>query len=379
MTRFLAVIERDLRKFIRNPMVIMTSILMPLLYLVILGSSFQGELKNLTVVVVDMDGGPHARRLMEALRALEAGPKTIRLVQLIDQGKALRGVKEGVYKAAIIIPPDFTRGILRGMGSDIGLFLDNAESISSNSLRLAITATMADMGKGFVPVREATGSSGEEAIPRVREIELYRKVDYDQSLIPGVVIMAIFLGAMTTGVFNTVMDRFLGIEESYLLTPLARGEIVMGLVISGLLVTTLLALLVLFLGALISGIYIWDTLTLGGLGLITLVIVLSTLGLLGMMFIILGRANHPRVVGVLGGFLNVIFFFPSGAIYPVESFPDWLRAFASVNPETYSVHAMRALLFKGATLFSIRVDIVYLSIFAIFTLTIGTLTFKRRL
>lgn len=372
MTRFFAFIERDLRKFIRNPLVIMTSILMPLLYLVILGNSFQGELKNLTVAVVDMDGGPHARRLMEALRALEAGPKTVRLVQLSDQGEALRGMKEGVYKAAIIIPPDFTKGILRGMGSDIGLFLDNAESISSNSIRLAITATMADTGKEFIPVRE-------EVIPRVREIELYRKVDYDQSLIPGVVIMAIFLGAMTTGVFNTVMDRFLGIEESYLLTPLTRGEMVMGLVISGLLVTTILALLVLFLGALISGIYIWDTLTSEGLGLITLVIVLSTLGLLGMMFIILGRVNHPRVVGVLGGFLNVIFFFPSGAIYPVESFPDWLRAFASINPETYSVHAMRALLFKGATLSSIQVDIVYLSIFALFTLTIGILTFKRGL
>jgi ABC-2 type transport system permease protein len=44
--------------------------------------------------------------------------------------------------------------------------------------------------------------------------------------------MAIFLGTLTTGVFNIVMDRFLGIEESYLLTPLSRSHIVSGLIIA---------------------------------------------------------------------------------------------------------------------------------------------------
>jgi ABC-2 type transport system permease protein len=98
-----------------------------------------------------------------------------------------------------------------------------------------------------------------------------------------------------------------------------------------------------------------------------------------MMFVILGRANHPRIVGVFGGFLNVIFFFPSGAIYPVESFPGWLRAFAVINPETYSVHALKAILFKGACLKGIEMDFIFLSIFALITLTIATLIYKREL
>jgi len=82
---------------------------------------------------------------------------------------------------------------------------------------------------------------------------------------------------------------------------------------------------------------------------------------------------------VLGGFLNVIFFFPSGAIYPVESFPAWLKAFANVNPETYSVHALRAILFKGAGLWAVKEDFLFLAVFAVITITIATLTFKRGL
>lgn len=373
MTRFLAVVERDLRRFIRNPIVIMASVVMPILYLVILGNSFQGELKNLSIAVVDMDGGPYSQRVIELFHALEAGPKTIKMYHLSDQGIAMDNLKEGLLKAVLIIPPGFSRDVIHGKGGELGLFLDNAESISANSIHSAIFAALAELKNQFVSVRE------EYTKTKLREVELYKKVDYDQTLIPGVVIMAIFLGTMTTGVFNIVMDKFLGIDESHFLTPLTKIDLVMGLIVSGLLITTVIAVLVLFFSSLIAGIYLWQTLSLYSLAMITLVIVLSTLGLLGMMFIILGRANHPRIVGVLGGFLNVIFFFPSGAIYPVESFPSWLKAFSSINPETYSVHALRAILFKNVGLQAVAGDILFLIIFTLIAVTIAIGMFKRGL
>ncbi len=373
MTPLLAVVERDLRRFIRNPLVVLSSILMPILYLVILGNSFQGELKNLSLAVVNTDNGPYARRVTELLQAIESGPATIQVTKVVDQGDALKGIKDGRYKGALILPPDFSRNIIKGEKSEIGLFLDNTETIAAETLRSAITSATTNIDVKFIPVRERN----DQVI--IRNVELYRKVDYDQSLIPGVVIMAIFLGTITTGAFNTVMDKFLGIEESYLLTPLTKRDIVIGLVTSGVIITTVIAILVLFFSTLISGIYLWKTLTIYSFLCISLIIVLTTLGLLGMMFVILGRANHPRIVGVLGGFLNVIFFFPSGAIYPVESFPGWLKAFAKVNPETYSIHAIKALLFKGVSIKGIEMDFIFLAAFAFTTLTIATLTYKREL
>lgn len=373
MTPLLAVVERDLRRFIRNPLVVLSSILMPILYLVILGNSFQGELKNMPLALVDMDNGPYARRISELLQTIESGPRTIHVTKVVDQGEALKGIRNGIFKGALILPPDFSRNMIKGKISEIGLFLDNTETIAAETLRSEIMSATASIDVKFIPVREKNN----QVI--LRNIELYRKVDYDQSLIPGVVIMAIFLGTITTGAFNTVMDKFLGIEESYLLTPLTKRDIVIGLVTSGVIITTVIAILVLFFSTLISGIYIWKTLTIYSFLAISLIIVLTTLGLLGMMFVILGRANHPRIVGVLGGFLNVIFFFPSGAIYPVESFPGWLKAFAKVNPETYSVHAIKALLFKGIGIRGIETDFIFLAVFAISTLTIATITYKREL
>jgi len=371
MVRLLAVIERDLKKFKRNPIVIAMSIVMPILYLVILGNSFQGKLKNLPLAVVNQSSGPYSERLMDNLRAIEAGPATFNLINLTDQRDVIEGVREGRYKAALVIPPDFDTRVAVKNRAEVGLYLDNTDSISSDTLRGYIGGAFRFLDAEYVAVRERS-----DAV-YLRDIDLYRKVDYYQSLVPGVVIMAIFLGTLTTGVFNLVMDRFLGIEESYLLTPLSKSHIVSGLVLSGLSITTLLASLILTVSLLLTGIPMSRAVT--QISSILIIIVLTTLGLLSMMFVMLGRANHPRIVGVISGFLNVILFFPSGAIYPIASFPDWLKAFAKVNPEAYAVDALKSILFKNASLFTISGDIVFLLVFTIVTMTISIITFKRTL
>ena len=44
----------------------------------------------------------------------------------------------------------------------------------------------------------------------LRPTWLFTAVDYDRSLIPGVIVMAMFMGSLMAGVFNWVMDNFWG-------------------------------------------------------------------------------------------------------------------------------------------------------------------------
>lgn len=371
MVKLLAVLERDLKKFGRNPIVSAMTVLMPILYLVILGNSFQGKLKNLPIAVVSQDSGIYAKRVIENLRAIEANAGTIRLIILRDQKTAVDGIREGRFKAALIIPHDYSKRIALKGNPEAGLFLDNTDGISSEMIRNAFDGAIRSIKIEYVAIRERPGET------YLRNIDLYPKVDYLQSLVPGVVIMAIFLGTLTTGAFNLVMDRFLGIDESYLLTPLSKFHIVGGLVIGGLSITTCIASFIFAASMLITGISF-------SRGLeqyvsLFLVIALTTLCLLSLMFVILGRVNHPRIVGILSGFMNVILFFPSGAIYPIESFPGWLRYFAGINPEAYAVHALKSILFKNSSLVTISGDLAFLTGFTIIMMTISLWVFKRTL
>jgi ABC-2 type transport system permease protein len=372
MGRTWAVMRRDLLKMSRNPITIITSVLLPIIYLVIFGNSFQGVLKHLPIVIVSQDSGPYAVRVLEQMQALAAGPKYITITYDHDAAHALRGVRDGRFKAALIIPPDFSHSIGEGRIGELGLFTDNVDAISAATLTGLVAQAVAVLRVGFVTARE----------PKLDQIflrpnRLFTTVDYDRSLIPGVIVMALFMGSLTSGVFNWVMDRFMGTIECYLVTPLSRWNLAGGVLASSVLVTSIASVIVLIIGLLITG----GTVVGGPPAMLMLVgvIIIGATGILGMTFALMARAENPRIVGVSAGFLNVILFFPSGAVYPIESFPPWLRVFAKYNPETHAVSALKSILFKGANFAAITSDLAFLLIFTLLMLALASLTVKRTL
>ena len=58
--------------------------------------------------------------------------------------------------------------------------------------------------------------------------------------------------------------------------------------------------------------------------------------------------TRERFMGI-GQILTMPLFFASNAMYPIAIMPDWLKAVAHVNPLTYEVDAMRALMIQGGT------------------------------
>lgn len=53
--------------------------------------------------------------------------------------------------------------------------------------------------------------------------------------------------------------------------------------------------------------------------------------------------NRDRLMGI-GQAITMPLFFASNALYPVDIMPSWLRALSAVNPLSYQVNALRALL-----------------------------------
>jgi len=245
--RALAVAERDLRRFSRNPVLMIASIFLPLVYLVIIGNSFQGELKHLPLAVIDQDNGPYSRRVIELLQAMQEGSRTIDITMLSDQKQAFNLVKDGFYKGVLIIPPKFSEDTIKNVNPQIGLFVDNTDSISANGIVNIISRSMPYVKSEYVSVR------ADRAKAQFRPVELFKKIDYDASLVPGAIVMAIFMGTTFTGAFSLVMDKFLGIHESYLSTPLTKMDIVIGTIISGVFITTIMSFLVLMGGLFITG------------------------------------------------------------------------------------------------------------------------------
>ena len=90
MGRTWAIIERELRRFRRSPVLIVMSMVMPIVQLVILGYAFGGNVKHLKVAIVDQDHGVPAISVRELASAASSGARTIDTVDYADQGQAHR-------------------------------------------------------------------------------------------------------------------------------------------------------------------------------------------------------------------------------------------------------------------------------------------------
>jgi len=110
-----------------------------------------------------------------------------------------------------------------------------------------------------------------------------------------------------------------------------------------------------------------------------ILVVVTAMALISMMFLIMVRVSDPLVPRAIFGMLNTVLYFPSGAVYPTESFPSWMKAIAVVDPFTYAVHGFKELVLKNTGLLAIRTDLAFLICFTAMTLGAATLLFRRTL
>lgn len=72
--------------------------------------------------------------------------------------------------------------------------------------------------------------------------------------------------------------------------------------------------------------------------------------------------SRERFMGI-GQVLTMPLFFASNAIYPLSMMPEWLRVLAKVNPLSYQVDFLRALMVHGSqSVFGLGVDLGMMSL-----------------
>jgi ABC-2 type transport system permease protein len=205
------------------------------------------------------------------------------------------------------------------------------------------------------------------AAPAVR-LEAYPYLDYLTYLGPAVVCLAIFMGSMVSGGLQVLEDRMYGYHEGYLVTPISTGTLVAGHILAGAVVASIAGGLVLACIVLVTPL---PPVRGASLAAAVLTVFLTSLSIAALWFLLFARARSASLLRGMFGIINVLLFFPSGALYPLESYPVWLAKLSSIDPLTYGVRALRNLLLRGAAPSSAYADWVFL---ATFTLVAGVLT-----
>jgi len=370
MNRMLAIIEREMRKFFRSPALMMVSMIFPLVQLIVLGNAFGGKIRDARVGLVDQDGGTQALRIREAFDSVRANMRTFEPVYYNNDKQAMEDVRNGKIQGAVVIPPQYSRRVYEQSQPRIALIVDNSDNFMSSTLEDELTQITNALNNPTVEPRML-----QQTVLQI--VELYPYIEYMKYLLPGSIALAMFVSVMIGGGMLYIDDKARGVHEGYLVTPITKSELVFGLNAAGAIKAVLTGIIITVIGSMLAGV---GTLFNPGtaLGLI-IMILLTSLAFNTMMFLLMVRVEDPLVPRAMFGILNTLLFFPSGSIYPVQAFPWWLRAIAKADPFTYAVHGFKSLLLKETGLSAIVPDMVYLTVFAVITLSLATPLFKRTL
>jgi ABC-2 type transport system permease protein len=370
MNRMMAIIEREMRKFFRSPALMLASMIFPLVQLIVLGNAFGGKIRDAKLGLVDEDGGTQALKIREAFDSVRANMHTFSPVFYRDEKQAMEDVRNGKIQGAVIIPPQYSRRVYEQDQPKIALIVDNSDNFMSSTLEDELTSITNTLNQPTVEPRIL-----QQTVLQI--VELYPYIEYMKYLLPGSITLAMFVSVMIGGGMLYIDDKARGVHEGYLVTPITKTELVLGLNGAGAIKAVMTGIVITVIGSLMSGVStLFNPAT--ALGLI-IMILLTSIALNTMMFLLMVRIEDPLVPRAMFGILNTLLFFPSGAIYPIEAFPRWLQGIAKVDPFTFAVHGFKSLLLKETGLAAILPDMLYLSLFAAIALGVATPLFKRTL
>ena len=170
-------------------------------------------------------------------------------------------------------------------------------------------------------------------------------IPYLDFMAPGILAQSVMFVAIFYGI-AVIWERDLGTIHKLFVSPTPRGALVLGKALSAG-VRSLSQVAIVYTLALLLGVRVnWHPLALTGVT----VAVFAGAGCFATLSLIIAAIvkTRERFMGI-GQVLTMPLFFASNAIYPLAIMPPWLHVIARMNPLSYEVDALRALMIVGGT------------------------------
>ncbi|MFA0823810.1 MAG: ABC transporter permease [Methanomethylovorans sp.] len=190
-------------------------------------------------------------------------------------------------------------------------------------------------------------------------------------IIPGIISMSVLFTSVFSGI-QIIWDKQFGFLKETLVAPVTRMEIMLGQTAGGATTSLIQGLIILvislFLGLKITSI--------PGFALAILFMILIGLSFTAFGIAIASRMEDMHGFQLIMNFVIFPIFGLSGALFPIDSLPSWLRSLTMLDPLTYGVEGIRYGLL-GTSQIDPLVSFVVLTGFTIFMVIFGAYLFRK--
>lgn len=362
LTRLGAVARKEWIQLRRDPRSLIMAFVLPLFMVVFFSYAISWDLDDIPLAIVDHDRTAESRALVERFTA--SGYFSVRAVPE-RSADAEHLLTLGAVRAALVLPPGFSRDRLAGRPAPVQFLLDGSDA---NTATVALT---------YAEVVAAGFGRAQGAAP----VTIESRVWYNETLrsrnmiVPGLVavIMSIIAAMLTALTIAREWER--GTMEQLAATPVRRGEVIAGKILPYLLIGLLDVGVVVVAGVLLLGVPFRGELVF--LFAVTTLFLLGALGLGTFISAALKTQVLAMQVAMVATYLPALLL--SGFMFAIANMPPALKAFTWVVPARYYVAVTRGVFLKGTGPADLWPEILAMVVFAAVGTGLAIRAFRKEL
>jgi ABC-2 type transport system permease protein len=362
MKRVLSQCHKELAQFRRDRLSLGLAIFLPLVTLLIFGFVVRLEAKNISLVIQDLDNSSLSRSYIERLFATNQFQPT----PWSGNDPVRDAVDLGLAKAAMIIPPEFSRQIKAGKESEVQVLVDGTDTNNARVIENSIKATTNFFlrNEKLIPGTDLVAAHVRIWLNPGRKEALY--------IVPGVYALVFWIFPSLLSAIAMVREKEKGTILQVYASSLTATEFILGKGLAYVLVGVAIATVVLILGSVIF--------QLGFAGdptpfLISTPVFLWVSVTFGLLLGVRTSNQNAAVQGVaLLGFLTA--FLLSGFIYPLSNIPFPLSLIPNVVPARYYIEVARDVYVRGIGWKGVFFYLIALTVLGLIFFTIARRTLK---
>ncbi|MBN8089658.1 ABC transporter permease [Vibrio vulnificus] len=354
--RMKAIMVKEFRQLSRDRITFGMVVMIPLIQLLLFGYAINTDIRDIPVAVVDQSESTAGRILTESVKVTQVVSVTQRYATAEEAEQA---IQDGIVRAALILPNDLTQRMAQGRP------LGQSDTMISAAILGLQTMPLTDFDFQIRPKPTQTF-----------EVALY----YNPSRRSAVNIVPGLLGViltMTMILFTSaaiVRERERGNLELLITTPVRSFELMVAKIVPYIFVGLIQVFIILGLGHVIFGVPINGSVAQILLGTLLFIAASLTLGL-----VISTIANTQLQAMQMTVFTLLPSILLSGFMFPYEGMPVAAQWIAEVLPATHFMRMIRGIVLRGADLFDLWRDTLWMIGFTLLGLIIASARFKKSL
>lgn len=353
----------------RDPLLLRLIFVMPVLQLLLFGYVVGADVRNLPTAIIDADQTKLSRALGSAFSS--SGYFTI-VQRPADERTLTRLIDSGQAQVGIVIPRGMADSVAQGQTVPVGIVVDGADSMTASLASGYAAQTIAEFNRRQLGLaaREAKGPGIDS---RVRVV-FNPSLKAVNAMIPGLIgaILLISMGAIMSQA--VVRERARGTLEQMLVTPVTRGEYLLGKVIPYVLVATVQSAFVALIGR------YWFQVPFNGRTITVIVglglFMLTCIGI-GLLVSLVSKTQQQAQQTMM--FIVLPTMVLSGFIFPIESMPAAIVPITYLIPLRYAIVVLRGAFLKGSTIADLWVPMLAMVVFAVVIFGAAVTRFRKRL